>query len=226
MLISLLSLVVGALPVPAQTVDGRHQAWVSGGFASAWVVQVGGGFRLTEGLRLDVQLDTPLVRPLVLGGRLALGAGLLRRLGDWFGLVGRLELGVPWSNDFSGSWLAVDVRAGVQPGVYRPTWTVAFDASVVPTVAASWTPSLVVRDSFGERPGSAIQSPRAGGLWLPAFRIDLGVLARLRLVEVGAVRVWLLGNASLVLTPARVGPAAPPTSTLPFTMGLGGACEL
>jgi hypothetical protein len=215
-----------ALPAPAQSVDGRHQAWGSGGFASAWVVQVGGGFRLTEGLRLDVQLDTPLVRPLVLGGRLAVGVSLLRRLNDWFGLAGRLELGAPWSNDFSGSWLAVDVRAGVQPGVYRPTWTVAFDASVVPTVAASWTPSLVVRDSFGDRRGSALQSPRAGGLWLPAFRIDLGVLARVRLVEVGAVRVWLLGNASFVLTPTRVGPAAPPTSTLPFTMGLGVACEL
>ncbi|MCU0696302.1 MAG: hypothetical protein MUC96_07225 [Myxococcaceae bacterium] len=222
----LLSMSLVALPAPSQTVEGRHQAWVNAGFASTWLVQAGGGFRLGEGVRLDVQLDTPLVRPLVMGGRLALGLSVLRPFGDWFGLAGRVELGAPWSNDFSGSWLAIDGRAGLQPGIYRRTWAVALDVSVVPTLAASWTPSLVVRDSFGDRPGSAVQSPRAVGLSFPAFRVDVGALARFRLVKTDVARLWLLVNASLVVTPSQVGPAMPPTSTLPFTMGLGAACEL
>lgn len=222
----LLSMSLVALPAPLQTVDGRHLAWAHGGFASTWVVQVGGGVRLADGVRLDVQLDTPLVRPLVMGGRLALGVSLLRQFGAWFGLAGRVELGVPWSNDFSGSWLAVDVRAGVQPGLYRRTWAVAMDVSVVPTLAASWTPSTVVRDSFGDRPGSSVQSPASVGLVLPAFRVEVGALARVRLLKTDVVGLWLIANAGLVLTPSRVGPATPPTSTLPFTMGLGAACEL
>jgi hypothetical protein len=222
----LLGVALQALPAPAQSFNGGHQAWVAGGFASAWVLQVGGGFRLAEGLRLDVQLDTPLVRPLVMGGRLAVGASLLRRFGNLLGLAGRLEAGVPWSSDFSGSWLGVDLRAGLQPGLYRDAWAVALDVSVVPTLAASWTPSLVVRDSFGDRPQSALQAPRAVGLLLPAFRVDLGALARFRLAVIDRLRLWLLVNASLVLTPSRVELSAPPTSTLPFTMGMGVACEL
>lgn len=194
--------------------------------ASTWVLQVGGGLPLAEGLRGDVQVDTPLVRPLVMGGRLAVGASLLRGRSSLFGLAGRVELGVPWASDFSGSWLAVDLRVGAQPGLYRESWAVALDASVVPTLAASWTPSLVVRDAFGDRPRSAIQAPRAVGLLLPALRFDVGAIARLRLLAVGGARLWLLVNASLVMTPSRVGLAAPPTSTLPFTAGLGFACEL
>jgi hypothetical protein len=226
MLTGLVMVCLHALPAPVQSFDGRHQAWVAGGFASTWVLQVGGGFRLAEGLRLDVQLDTPLVRPLVMGGRLAVGASLLKRFGNLLGLAGRLEVGAPWAADFGGSWLAVDLRAGLQPGLYREAWAVALDVSVVPTLAASWTPSLVVRDSFGDRPGSAVQAPRAVGLLLPAFRMDLGALARFRLVAVDRVRLWLIVNASFVVTPSRVGPATPPTSTLPFTTGLGAACEL
>ena len=226
MLSTILALTLSGSSSPLQSVDARHQAWVSGGFASTWVVQLGGRVRLTEGLRLDVQLETPVVRPLVMGGRLAVGASFLHRFGDVFGSGFRVELGAPWANDFLGSWLGVDVRASVQPGVYRPRWALAADLSVIPTLAVSWTPSLVVRDAFGDRPLSAVQAPRSVGLLFPAFRFDLGVNGRVLVVGTTGPRLWLTGNASLVLTPARVTLTAPPTSTLPFTTTVGVLCEL
>lgn len=226
MLITLVALTLSGIASPLQSVDGRHQTWVSGGFASTWALQVGGGFRLAERWRFDVQLDTPVVRPLVMGGRLAVGASFLQRFGDVFGTGFRLELGAPWANDFLGSWLGLDLRAAVQPGLYRPRWSLAADLSVTPTLGVSWTPSLVVRDTFGDRPDSAVQAPRAVGLLFPAFRVDLGLNGRVLLVGSTGPRLWLTGNASFVLTPARVSLSAQPTSTLPFTSTLGVLCEL
>ncbi len=62
MLITVLALTLSGISSPLQSVEGRHQTWVSGGFASTWALQLGGGFQLAAGWRLDVQLDTQVNR--------------------------------------------------------------------------------------------------------------------------------------------------------------------
>lgn len=221
------SMVVGLLlassTAPLAHVDEDSIAWLSGGFSSTWVVQIGGGKHVTPRLRLDVQLETPIVRPLVMGGRLAVGSTLVTRFNEWFVLGARLEVGAPWASDFLGSWVGVDARLSVLPALSRPTWSLAVSLSVMPTIGVSWTPSLVVRDLFGDREGSAVQSPTARGIGPSAFRLEAGLATRV-LLGGAQLKWWLTGAGGLVATPGRFALSAPPTSTLPFHATLGVLC--
>lgn len=220
---TVVALCLAAAAAPLAHADEGSVVWASGGFASTWVVQAGGGRHLTPTLRLDVQLETPIVRPLVMGGRLAVGSTLVTRFNEWFVLGARLEVGVPWSSDFLGSWVGVDGRLSVLPTLARPGWSVAASFSVMPTFGVSWAPSLVVRDLFGDRDGSAVQSPTARGVGLSAFRLEAGLASR---VLLGGARVtwWLTGAGGLVVTPGPFELSAPPSSTLPFHATLGVLC--